>query len=74
MAYIEQPGAAHHALLAEVQGVLGRYALQGMPAVERIAVLAQAIGAEVRQLPGGTYTANEIMYSVALNIAAGNAA
>lgn len=74
MAYLEQPGAAHHALLAEVQGTLGRYALQGMPAVERIAVLAQAIGAEVRQLPGGEFTANEVMYSVAVNIAAGNAA
>ena len=74
MGVYKEPGAAHHALLAELQGVLGRYDLQGVPVVERIAVLAQAIGAEIRKVPSGQYSANELLYSVSLNIAAGNAA
>lgn len=66
------PGAAHHALINDLHGVLGRYA--GMPPVEQIAVMAQAIGQIIAALDTNVGSSGEIMHAVAANIAAGNAA
>ena len=44
MEHRKEPGAAHQALMSELRGVVGKFDAQGMPGVERIAILAQLIG------------------------------
>lgn len=68
----KDPGEAHHALLRELTGVSERFGAAGMPSVERIAVLAQLIGHELRAVPSGLFTPAEILTAVALNIEQGN--
>lgn len=75
MSYRKEPGAAHHALMTDLRGVVDRFDAQGMPGVERIAVLAQLIGAEIHRLPKDVpYGPDELLASVAGNITAGNEA
>lgn len=75
MSHTKEPGEAHHAFLRDLQGLSAKYGLGGMPGIERIAVMAQAIGAEIKQLPKNTpYTASELLHSVARNIEQGNKA
>lgn len=69
MQHRKEPGAAHQALMTELRGVVGRFDAQGMPGVERIAILAQLIGQEIHDLPFGPA---EILQSVAANIEQGN--
>lgn len=64
----------HQLLIDEVQGTLGRYRAQGIRDIEQIAILAQLIGGMVSDLDPAHYDAPEVMRSIALNIAAGNAA
>lgn len=73
MQHTKEPGAAHHAFLRDVLGVSAKYGANGMSGVERIAVLAQSIGQEISKLPSDVpFTAQELLYSVARNIEAGN--
>lgn len=72
MQHRKEPGAAHQALMTELRGVVGRFDAQGMPGVERIAILAQLIGQEIHDLPPGPFGAAEILHSVAANIEQGN--
>lgn len=72
MAHAKTPGEAHHALLRDLTGVTERFGANGMPPVERIAVLAQLIGHELRAVPAGQYSAAEVLTAVAFNIEAGN--
>lgn len=73
MAHNKEPVPAHHAFLRELQGVSAKFATNGMPGIERIAVMAQAIGAEIKTLPKDVpFTAQELLYSVARNIEQGN--
>lgn len=73
MQHCKEPGAAHQALMAELHGVVGRFDAQGMPGVERIAILAQLIGQEICHLPKSVpYGPAEILHSVAANIEQGN--
>lgn len=74
MQHEKTPGAAHHALLTDLNGVLKRYDDNGMPAVERIAVLAQAIGRQILLVEPGLFTPAELLQAVAANITAGNQA
>lgn len=75
MQHRKDPSAAHHALMKDLAGLASRYALDGMPGIERIAVLAQFIGHEIAELPADTpYGAPELLTSVARNIEAGNRA
>lgn len=73
MHHSKDPGAAHQAFMAELRGTCGRFDIQGMPGIERIAILAQLIGQEIHDLPAGLpYGAPQILHSVAANIAQGN--
>lgn len=73
MQHQREPGAAHQALMAELRGVIGRFDLEGMPAVERIAILAQLIGQEIADLPKSVpYGPAELLHAVAANIEMGN--
>lgn len=73
MQHRKEPGAAHQSLMANLRGVVEQHAAQGMPGVERIAVLAQLIGHEIAGLPEGLPSGpSEILQSVAANIGAGN--
>lgn len=73
MQHRKEPGAAHQALMTELRGVVGRFDAQGMPGVERIAILAQLIGQEIHDLPAGLpFGPGEILHSVAANIEQGN--
>lgn len=73
MQHRKDPGESHHALMRDLAGLAARYDAQGMPGVERIAVLAQFIGKEIAALPKDVpYGAAELLTSVARNIEAGN--
>lgn len=73
MGHTKEPGGAHHALMTDLRGICSRYEGNGMAGVERIAVLAQVIGKEIRHLPpGSSFTAADLLRAVALNIEAGN--
>lgn len=73
MQHRKEPGAAHQAFMAELRGTIGRFDAQGMPGVERIAILAQLIGQEIHDLPKGLpFGPGEILHSVAANIEQGN--
>lgn len=75
MQHGKQPGAAHHALMTDLNGVVERFDNGGMPVVERIAVLAQVIGRQILLVdPDAGYTTADLLQSVAANIAAGNEA
>lgn len=74
MKHHKEPGAAHHALANDLSGVVQRFDAQGMPAVERIAVLAQVIGRQITLVEPGLFTPAELLQSIAANIAAGNQA
>lgn len=65
------PGVAHHALITDLHAVLDRY--ESMPAIERVAVLAQLTGQVIVQVPTNEFDSADLMRSVAMNIAAGNA-
>ena len=67
-----EPGRAHQALMTELHGVVDRFALNGMPAVERIAILAQLIGQEAVQINDTTISAADLLSAVAFNIQSGN--
>lgn len=72
MQHRKEPGEAHHSLMRDLNGVLIRYDANGMPVVERIAVLAQIIGRQILLVEQGAYTPAELLQSVAANIEAGN--
>lgn len=73
MQHRKEPGAAHQAFMAELRGVVGRFDANGMPGIERIAILAQLIGQEIHDLPAGLpFGPGEILHSVAANIEQGN--
>lgn len=73
MQHQKEPGAAHQAFMAEMRGVVGRFDANGMPSVERIAILAQLIGQEIADLPKGVpYGPAELLHAVAANIEMGN--
>lgn len=72
MQHRKEPGEAHHNLMKALNGVLLQYDANGMPAVERIAVLAQIIGRQILLVEQGAYTPAELLQSVAANIEAGN--
>lgn len=72
MQHRKNPGAAHHALMTQLNGVVRRFDDNGMPVVERIAVLAQVIGRQILLVEPGTFTPAELLQSVAANIEAGN--
>lgn len=73
MHYRKQPGAAHQAFMTELRGVVGRFDANGMPGIERIAILAQLIGQEIHDLPAGLpFGPAEILHAVAANIEQGN--
>lgn len=72
MAHAKTPDGAHHALSQDLHGILGRYA--GMPKVEQVAILAQVIGHVITEMPANSFSTGEVMQSVAMNIAVGNAA
>lgn len=75
MQHRKDPGESHHALMRDLAGIAARYDAQGMPGVERIAVLAQFIGREIAALPKDVpYGPQELLVSVARNIEAGNRA
>lgn len=67
-----QPMLAHQALMTELHAVVDRFALNGMPAVERIAILAQLIGQEAVHIDHKTIDQSQLLYAVARNIANGN--
>lgn len=67
-----QPGAAHQALMGELHGVLDRFGAGGMPKIEQIAVMAQAIGQKISALDAKVFTPVEVLESVMLNIISGN--
>lgn len=71
MTHTKTPDGAHHALAQDLHGILGRYA--GMPKIEQVAILAQVIGHLVTEMPANSYSTSEVMQSVAMNIASGNA-
>lgn len=64
-----EPGAAHHALVADLHGILERYTM--MPAVERVACMSQALGHLLADVPEG-YSVAVIMQVVSRNIEQGN--
>lgn len=74
MQHHKQPAEAHHALMTEINGVVQKFDANGMPALERIAVLAQVIGRQILLVEPGLFTPAELLQSVAANIAAGNEA
>lgn len=65
-----EPGAAHHALMADLNAVIDRYT--GMPAIERVAIVAQFLGHRLAEIPEGQFGAQEIMQVVGRNIEQGN--
>lgn len=71
MAHTKAPDGAHHALAQDVHGILGRYA--GLPKIEQVAILSQVIGHLITEMPANSYSTSEVMQSVAMNIASGNA-
>lgn len=73
MNHRKEPGDAHQSFLRNLRGVVEQHDAQGMPGIERIAILAQLIGQEIADLPKGTpYGPQELLASVAANIEAGN--
>jgi hypothetical protein len=73
MQHRKEPGAAHQSLMRGLRAVVEQHGANGMPGVERIAVLAQLIGQEIHDLPRGLpFGPAEILQSVAANIEAGN--
>jgi hypothetical protein len=65
-----EPGAAHRALMLDLNTVIDRYA--NMPAIERVAVVAQFLGHRLAELPDGQYSVAEVMHTVSRNIEQGN--
>lgn len=63
------PNGAHHALMTDLHHVMLRYS--AMPAIERVAILAQTIGAEIAEMPAA-YSTADVLQAVAMNIAQGN--
>lgn len=73
MQHRKEPGAAHQALIADLHGLAKRYGDNGMPGIERIAVLAQMIGQEIADLPADMpFSSQELLAAVAANIEQGN--
>ncbi len=73
MEHRKEPGEAHAALMRELHEVVDRFDTNGMPGIERIAILGQLIGQEIARLPKNTpYGPQELLASVAANIEAGN--
>lgn len=64
-----EPNGAHHALMQELDGTVARYAM--MPAIERVAVVAQFLGQLVAEVPGH-YSPQSVMQAVSHNLMAGN--
>lgn len=65
-----EPGAAHHALMADLNATIDRYA--SMPAVERVAICAQFLGHRLAEIPEGQFSPQEIMAVVSRNMEQGN--
>lgn len=72
--HAREPHQGHQMLMGEMQGVLMRYGMQGIGLTEQIALLAQLIGGKISDLDPAHYSVGEVLQSVSLNIAAGNAA
>ena len=73
MDHRKDPGEAHAALMTELHAMADRFGQNGMPGIERIAVLSQFIGQEIARLPKDVpYGPQELLASVAANIEAGN--
>lgn len=73
MDHRKEPSEAHAALMTELHALADRFGQNGMPGVERIAVLSQFIGQEIARLPKDVpYGPQELLASVAANIEAGN--
>lgn len=73
MEHRKEPTVAHQALMNDLNGVLERFDNDGMPVVERIAVLGQIIGKQILLVEPGAFSVSDLLTSVAGNIAAGNA-
>lgn len=65
-----EPNGAHHALMAELNAVIDKYG--GMPAVERVAIVAQFLGHRLSEIPEGQFSPQEIMAVVGRNMEQGN--
>lgn len=65
------PNAAHHALITDLHAVADRYV--SLPAIERVAIIAQFLGQIVVQVPTDSYSSSDVLQAVAHNMAAGNA-
>jgi len=65
-----EPGAAHHALMADLNGVISRY--ETMPALERVALVSQFLGHRIGEVPSDMYSPEAVMACVARNLAQGN--
>lgn len=66
-----EPNGAHHALMQDLDGMVSRYAM--MPAIERVAVVAQFLGQLVAEVPA-EYSPQSVMQAVSHNLMAGNEA
>lgn len=73
MGHAKEPHDGHHKLLAELKSTCGRFGLQGISDIEQIAILSQLIGAKVHDLDEREYDSGEVMRSISLNLAQGNA-
>lgn len=67
--HVASPNAAHHALLTDLHAIMARY--QSMPVIERIAILAQTVGALVAEAPP-EFSSGELLQAIAFNLASGN--
>ncbi len=66
----KEPDAAHHAFMADQAALLSRY--QSVPAIERVALMAQLVGQLIVEVPRGLFSAADVMQCVSANIGAGN--
>lgn len=65
-----EPSGAHKALMLDLNAVIDRY--ESMPAIERVAIVAQFLGHRLAEIPEGQFGAQEIMQVVGRNIEQGN--
>lgn len=73
MHHAKEPGEAHQSLMRGLRAVVEQHGANGMPGVERIAVMAQLIGQEVANLPANVpYGSAELLHAIAANIEQGN--
>lgn len=66
------PGPGHHALMAELHGVLDRAETNGIPIIEQAVLLAQLIGQKISDLDPTQYEIGAVMEALAKNMLAGN--